>query len=82
MANIKPVSPVKRKAGNPNWGKTWQAVPVTVIPSMFELAVAKMKLKPSEYEHSTALRKWVEKNHTKHYIPLDLLDLWGLSEIE
>lgn len=87
MANRKPVingqaKTNKKRAGNPNWGKSYLADPVIVNPSMFELAADQLRLKPNQYAHSEELQRWGRKNYTRYYVPQDLLEKWGLSDCD
>ena len=44
----------------------------------FEMQVARLGLKRSEYSASVALRRWCERNHSRVYVPEWLLDEWGM----
>lgn len=53
---------------------------LTVMPyTEFERLVAKLKLKPDEYERSKELREWALRNMRNHFVPEDLLAAWKLQ---
>ncbi|MFZ2003150.1 MAG: hypothetical protein WAU73_27510 [Candidatus Sulfotelmatobacter sp.] len=67
------------RRGNPNWARP---LPVAVTPegaSTFERFVAMLRLAPEECEDSTRLREWARKNRNDWYVPLELLQAWGLT---
>ena len=68
-----------RKRGNPNWGKP----EVNNFPyagaSSFEEVVKKLRLSPTEYEGSMQLQDWARKNKDQKYVPLNLLQAWGVE---
>ena len=68
---------VTKKRGNPNWGKP----ELNTIPyagaSSFEEVVK--NLSPMEYESSIQPKDWVRKNKDHKYVPLTLLQAWGLE---
>jgi hypothetical protein len=70
---------VAKKRGNPNWGKP----EVNVIPytgvSSFEEVVRMLRLSPGEYEGSIQLKAWVQRNKDQKYVPLNLLQAWGVE---
>jgi hypothetical protein len=70
---------VAKKRGNPNWGKP----DVNIIPytgaSSFEEVVKRLRLSPGEYEDSVQLKAWVQKNKDQKYVPLNLLQAWGVQ---
>ena len=70
---------VSKKRGNPNWGKP----EVNTVPyagaSSFEEIVKKLRLSPTQYESSIKLKDWVRKNKDHKYVPLTLLQAWGLE---
>jgi hypothetical protein len=70
---------MKKKRGNPNWGKPVAHSPVDVQPSSFEEIVRKLRLSPDEYLSSLQLKEWVCKNKDQKYVPSDLLKAWNLK---
>ena len=68
-----------KKRGNPNWGKP----EVNTFPyaglSSFEEVVKKLRLSPSDYEGSTHLKEWAQKNKDQKYVPSTLLQAWGFE---
>jgi hypothetical protein len=70
---------VAKKRGNPNWGKP----EVNIIPytgaSSFEEVVRQLRLSPAEYEGSIQLKAWVRKNKDQKYVPVNLLQAWGVQ---
>jgi hypothetical protein len=52
---------------------------IPVTQSSFEMVVASLGLSRNEYERSTALREWVQKNKNQRYVPPELLTAWGLE---
>ena len=70
---------MSKKRGNPNWGKSEvNAIPYTGTSS-FEEVVKKLRLSPSQYEGSIHLQEWARKNKDQKYVPLNLLEAWGLD---
>jgi hypothetical protein len=61
--------------GNPNWGKR---VPVFHPLSHFEREVARLKLRPQDYEHSVELRNWCQRYARSHFVPEQLLKCWRI----
>jgi hypothetical protein len=58
-----------------------QALPVALTPvgaSAFKHLVVKLGLSPKQYQDSTVLREWVQKNKNYRYVPSELLQAWGL----
>jgi hypothetical protein len=67
---------MKKKRGNPNWGKTAVQLAVDVQPSSFEQIVRKLRLSPEQYLGSVQLKEWVRKNKDQN-VPSDLLKAWN-----
>jgi hypothetical protein len=70
---------MKRKRGNPNWGKLDLHPTFQAQPSSFEQLVRKLQLQPEQYVHSDHLKDWVRRNKDQKYVPLDLLKAWGFE---
>jgi hypothetical protein len=70
---------MKRKRGNPNWGKPIMQSATDVQPSSFEQVVRKLRLSPDQYLGSVQLREWVRKNKDQKYVPSDLLKAWDFE---
>lgn len=70
-----------KKRGNPNW--TNPAVYKLALPTItsFEEVTRALRLTPSEFESSVALKEWVLKNKDQKYVPLDLLGVWKLVAV-
>ena len=66
-----------RSRGNPNWGKP--NVPVPLLRTEFEQQVEKLGLRPDEYQDSPKLRNWCLRNANTHYVPENLLKVWGID---
>jgi len=66
---------MKKKRGNPNWGKP-DVHPAEIRPSSFEEIVRKLRLSPDQYLGSDQLKEWVRKNKDQKYVPSDLLKAW------
>lgn len=67
---------MKRMRGNPDWGKLR---PVFALPTQFEIEVARLGLKKSDYVASAALRLWCSHNRNRVYVPEWLLKEWGMQ---
>ena len=52
---------------------------VAAGPSSFEEVVKTLGLSPNEYEHSSQLKAWVQKNKDQKYVPPDLLQAWNMG---
>ena len=67
-----------KRRGNPNW--TNPAAYKLALPAItsFEEITRALRLTPSEFESSVALKEWVLKNKDQKYVPLDLLRVWKL----
>jgi hypothetical protein len=70
---------MRKKRGNPNWGKPDVNASAFIGPSSFEEVVKKLRLSPAEYEHSVQLKDWVRKNKDQKYVPSDLLKAWDFE---
>src|SRR6266704_1109575 len=69
---------VAKKRGNPNWGKPEVNRALYKGASSFEEVVRRLRLSPAEYEGSIQLKDWVQKNKDQKYVPLNLLQAWGV----
>ena len=70
---------MKKKRGNPNWGKPDVLSAVDVQPSSFEQMVRKLQLSPDQYVSSVQLKEWARKNKDQKYVPSDLLKAWNFE---
>ena len=70
---------MKKKRGNPNWGKPELHSALLVQPNSFEEVVKKLRLSPTEYESSIQLQDWARNNKDQKYVPSTLLQAWGLE---
>jgi len=70
---------MKKKRGNPNWGKPDIQPTGPVQPSSFEQVVRKLRLSPEQYAGSVPLKDWVRKNKDQKYVPSDLLEAWDFD---
>ena len=68
-----------RKPGNSNWGKPDTGRQPLPSQTSFEETAKAMKLSAREYASSAALKEWVRQNKDRKYVPLDLLQIWGLE---
>jgi len=68
---------VKRKRGNPNWGRPISLVPA--LPTEFELRVKQLQLTAATYTFSRELRAWCEQNRNRCYVPEWLLEEWDIT---
>ncbi len=69
---------VRRKRGNPNWGKGWLPNSVPAIATEFEMQLRRLGLTNQTCASSPELRWWCERNANRCYIPEWLLELWGI----
>jgi hypothetical protein len=70
---------VRKKRGNPNWGKPEVNTLRYAGVISFEEMVKKLRLSPTEYEGSIHLKEWARKNKDQKYVPSNLLQAWGLD---
>jgi hypothetical protein len=70
---------VTKKRGNPAWGKPDLCTERNNGPTSFEEIVRELRLSPGDYQHSTQLKAWVQKNKDQKYVPSDLLRAWELE---
>jgi hypothetical protein len=70
---------MKKKRGNPNWGKPDLHPTLRVQPSSFEDVVRSLRLRPDQYVDSAQLKDWVRKNKDHKYVPSHLLEAWDLD---
>ena len=70
---------MKKRRGNPNWGKPDIYSAADVQPSSFEQIVRKLRLSPDQYLGSVQLKEWVGKNKDQKYLPSDLLKAWNFE---
>ena len=68
---------MSRKRGNPNWCKPSMAT-LIVTPPTFETVAQALGLTANEFEGSIPLREWANRNKDHKYVPLALLEAWGL----
>jgi hypothetical protein len=68
---------LRRKRGNPNWGRPMPPAPAPATE--FELRVRHLQLTPEAYASSHELRTWCEQNRNRIYIPEWLLKEWGIT---
>jgi hypothetical protein len=71
---------MKKRRGNPNWGKPEPFLLGGTVSS-FDALVKTLGLSPDQYENSITLKEWVGKNKDHKYVPLDLLEAWGLKAL-
>ena len=69
-----------KRRGNPNWGKP-DLTGLPASPSDFEKLVKSLRLSPDQYQHSPAVREWVQKNKDHKYVPQDLLEAFGFEVV-
>jgi hypothetical protein len=67
---------VIRKRGNPDWGNPDLQTDRDNGSTSFEEVARKLRLSPADYQHSTRLKAWVQKNKDQKYVPPDLLRVW------
>jgi len=72
-------SAMKRKRGNPKWGKPDIHPIAPIQPNSFDQVVRKLRLSPDQYIDSAQLKDWVRKNKDHKYVPSDLLATWGFD---
>jgi len=65
------------RRGNPNWGKP--ILPVPALLTEFEMEVARLGLRRSEYIASVALKRWCYRNRNRVYVPEWLLAEWRMK---
>ena len=70
---------MRKKRGNPNWGKPEVNTLRYAGVISFEEMVKKLRLSPTEYEGSIHLKEWARKNKDQSYVPSNLLQAWGLD---
>ena len=68
-----------KKRGNPDLGKPDLNAAHHNGPTSFEEIVRKLHLSPGDYQHSTQLKAWVQKNKDQKYVPSDLLRAWNFE---
>jgi len=68
---------MKRKRGNPDWGKP--LVPIPALVTEFETQVARLGLQTPEYVRSLELWRWCDRNRNRVYVPEWLLAEWRMK---
>jgi hypothetical protein len=68
---------VRRRRGNPNWGRPAQPAPV--LATEFEKQVQQLGLTKQTCAASIQLRNWCERNCNRCYVPEWLLAVWGID---
>jgi hypothetical protein len=68
---------MRRKRGNPNWGRPMP--PARVLATEFERQVRTLRLMPETYVFSAELRRWCWQNRNRFYIPEWLLEKWRIA---
>ena len=72
---------MKKKRGNPNWGKPDLHPTARIQANSFEEIVRKLRLAPEQYVNSVQLKDWVRKNKDQKYVPSDLLKAWDFETV-
>jgi hypothetical protein len=67
-----------KRPGNPNWGKA-TASSIPILPTSFEQVVKALGIAPHEYHESAQLKDWVAKNKNNKFVPVELLQTWGMT---
>jgi hypothetical protein len=75
MAKLFALPAMRRRRGNPNWGKP-HSIPAVVTE--FEQQVTRLGLTKQTFTASFELRKWCESNRNRCYIPEWLLAAWSI----
>jgi hypothetical protein len=70
---------MSKKRGNPDWCRPGPFGTLVASPSSFESLTKALRLTPEDFQASSLLKEWVSKNKNYKYVPLDLLEAWGLS---
>jgi hypothetical protein len=70
---------VTKNRGNPDWGKPDLNAARHNGPTSFEEIVSELRLPPADYQHSTQLKAWVQKNKDQKYVPSDLPRAWDFE---
>ena len=65
------------KHGNGNWGN--RLAPVPALLTEFEMTVANLRLKQSDYVTSVELKLWCGRNRNRVYVPEWLLREWRMQ---
>jgi hypothetical protein len=76
MAKPLALRTVKRGRGNPDWGKL---KPILALPTEFEMEVARLGLKRSQYVASAELKRWCDRHRNRVYVPEWLLAEWRMQ---
>ena len=76
MAKPFTVPPLRRKRGNPNWGRVLPFPPAAATE--FEMQVRQLGLTTQTCADSIELRTWCEHNRNRCYVPEWLLGTWGI----
>ena len=76
MAKHLALPTIKRGRGNPDWGKF---KPIPALPTEFEIEVARLGLRKSQYVASAALKRWCDRHRNRVYVPEWLLAEWGMQ---
>ena len=77
MVTLIALPALRRKRGNPNWGRPMPPAPA--LATEFELRVRHLQLTPEMYTSSAKLRTWCEQNRNRCYVPEWLLKEWGIT---
>jgi hypothetical protein len=72
---------MKKKRGNPNWGKPDLHSTGRIQANSFEEIVRRLRLLPEQYVNSVQLKDWVRKNKDQKYVPSDLLKAWDFETV-
>ena len=72
---------MKKKRGNPSWGKPDFHSTARIQANSFEEIVRKLRLLPEQYVNSVQLKDWVRKNKDQKYVPSDLLKAWDFETV-
>jgi hypothetical protein len=68
---------VKRRRGNPNFGKPCRSLPA--LQTEFEMQVERLGLTTVQFIDSKQLKQWCAHNRNRCYVPEWLLKEWELT---
>jgi hypothetical protein len=71
--------PMRRKRGNPNWGKGREIPVPSAAAGEFEIELRRLGLTKQTCVGSSELRQWCQRNKGRFYIPEWLLEAWGIT---
>ena len=75
-------SVVKRRRGNPNWGKAGLRADLQIVPALTAFELLAEGIPEADWPQSPKLRQFARRYHNQRYVPEYLLEFWGIAVLD